>query len=125
MNVDENIKQQICYYSSLSENSLFSLIPEYLPEYQNLILAPENLVEIGKTYFQMHIDEFRNLVCKEFNWPMRRKDPRFNDELNLVASIADLIILNLHLVVPPIIIAVLLIKIGLDKLCEGKDLLRG
>lgn len=66
--------------------------------------------------------EIKHLICVEFDWQNKRKDPIFTDKINLAAYIAELIKMNLNLVVPPILMATIIIKIGLDKLCEERSL---
>src|SRR5690348_15288437 len=100
-------------YIALDTEELYSLIPAYLPEYDNYLFSPEGQRSAGKEYFDKLRNKLKKSVCKDFDWPSKRDNPQFDDTVNLAATIADVIAAHVT-GVPPILISVLLVKFGLD-----------
>jgi hypothetical protein len=109
-------RERISRYLALDEDELYSLIPPYLGGI--VLYSPSGMIEAGKAFCERKYSELREVVCGEFDWPVKRKDPIFNDNVALVAAVAQALMSHTESV-PPAILATLLVKKGLDSLCKG------
>lgn len=67
-----------------------------------------------------HLDALRSVICRDWNWPARRSDPRWQDRLALTEALAEALADSpLKLPYDLNIVAAVLVKYGLDRLCPG------
>jgi len=114
--LEEVQRKKIQRYLVLDEDELYSLIPPHLSEHDRTLFAPMGMIDAGKAFFEKIHGDLKKAVCKEFDWPSKRNNAKFNDTVILVAAIGDAITGYIG-AVPSFIIAVLLVKRGLDTLC--------
>lgn len=116
----------------LSEDEL-NEINEYLSEntdvlYEKLILAhiakdkkrmlkTGEETQEGRKLFKSIEPSLKKLICHEWEYCSKRNNPEFNDNINLVAAIGD-VVATLSIGIPPFLIASILIRKGLNKFCE-------
>lgn len=115
--LNDDQKMKIQRYLALEEDDLYSLIPPYLPGYEDTSFAPLGMLEAGKEFFQIKYTDLKKAVCEDFDWPSKRCNSEFNDTVTLIAAISGVISGYIG-TVPPFIIATLLVKKGLDALCR-------
>ena len=96
---------------------LYSLIPEYDPEMQDLLFTPEEKEEKGRKIFaDLHSKLFQH-VCVEYEMCKKLDDPAFQDPVYLVTALAD-VISSLTIGIPPFLMATILVRIGLRDFCK-------
>ena len=115
--MDSKTKRKIEKYLALDGEELFALIPPHLSEYESTFFTPTGQEDAGKSYFESKLEQLKKTVCVEFDWPSKKNNTAFDDTVTLVAAIGDAIS-SITVGVPTFIIATLLVKRGLDKLCE-------
>jgi hypothetical protein len=65
------------------------------------------------------VPRLRQRVCDEWNWCQRRQDARFEEPFTLAALVSQIIVPEAQLwQVPAALIAVILVKKGLDAFCH-------
>jgi hypothetical protein len=111
-------RNEIQRYMALDVEELYAVIPAYLPEYDGVLFSPQGQISAGKRYIESLSGKLRKSVCEDFDWPSKRDNAEFDDTLNLIAAVADVIAVHITSV-PPVLISVLLVKRGLDRLCHG------
>lgn len=107
-------------YLALDAETLYSLIAPHLPEYDSVRFSPQGQEEAGRRFFKKIEARLRKAVCEDFDWPSRKNDPDFQDGVNLVSTIAD-VIAGFTFGVPPFIIASILVKLGLNRFCSETE----
>ena len=70
-----------------------------------------------KLYFEEISSSLRKAICEDFNWPEKRKNQKFNDKIELISAISDVIVSCVG-GVPPFIIATIIVKMKLDDFCK-------
>ena len=118
MSMNEEARRQAQRYLSMSEDQLFSSIPQYLPEYDGVYFSPDGKIAAGRDFFERHLPLFRECVCVKWEYCRRRNDPDLLDTVTLVTSVADIIATAAGATVPTFVIAALLIKKSLNVLCQ-------
>lgn len=101
-------------------------LAEYLRRSADELLAaiqgaiPGDLVGVrSSSGLQAHVDELRQLICHEWDWPRRRNEPELQDPLARADAVCQLIVnSSLRLPFPAELAAAYLVKEGLDKLCD-------
>ena len=111
---DAQLGAEIARLLSLDEQRLYELIGRELTGRQALPMTPAELAERGRKWFRAHRDQIQRSVCDSRT--LRELTER-SDELQLVAAIADLIA-AICVDVAPTTVAVLLLKHGLNRLCD-------
>jgi hypothetical protein len=113
-------------------NSETKTLSDWYKEYSSLELFPgqpvtvlpseDEIQRMFQEWMQRNREQLSNLICVEWNYPALRKQPRFQDRLFLVASLADFF-LSLKLQIPaPVATATMIVKAGLDSVCpEGVE----
>ncbi len=71
--------------------------------------------EVGRNWFKNNVNKIKRVICKEEVIDSLSKD----DKLMLISAIADLLA-GLYLEVSPVTVAVLVVKQGVNNLCEEK-----
>lgn len=115
--IDETLREEIEQYLMLDEELLYSLIPPYIPSYQNTLFAPSGQTEAGIREFQKLLPPISLKICQEWELCQKIDEPVFADNVNLVMAVAD-VISPLVIGFPPFLIASLLVKIGLMAFCK-------
>lgn len=65
------------------------------------------------------VPRLRQAACQDWQWCQRRQDNRFDDKITLAFAIAEVLTATtLPWGVPVALVAVILVKFGLDKFCE-------
>lgn len=104
-------------YLSSGEDKLYSLIPQYLPEYEGVYFSPDGKIAAGRSFFEEKMPVWRDLICNRWRYCERRNDPDLQDSVTLVASIGDLIAVS-YGAIPGLVIGALLVKKSLNVLCQ-------
>ena len=112
-------QEEISNYLALDEELLYSLIPPYLPEYQNTVFAPEGQITAGKKTFKSMEKQLHKKLCKQWKLCKRIDDPTFEDTTKLIVLIGD-VIATPAVGVPPFLIASIVVKIGVREFCNCK-----
>ena len=113
--VDANERETIEEYLSLDEDLLYSLIPPYIEEGTRYTLPGQ--IASGKKWFRELEPRLRQKLCEEWELCKKLDDPVLADQVNLVIAVAD-VICALVQIIPPNLIASLLIKMGLRTFCR-------
>lgn len=120
--VDEIIHSEfeslIGSYLAWEQSQLDDELTEFLPEQEaEIVRRSGGQVSPLKPY----LDEIRRVVCQEWGWCNRRDDGALNEPVNLVIALADAFVTcRSQIPFPPTLLAVLLVKIGLDRLCRER-----
>lgn len=104
---------------SLSESALLEEIGASVARTEGFDLSalrPDALREKGQRWLELQNANLTRKICKDWNFSEKIKDPRYQDSVILSAAIADLIA-GMFKLVPPVTVAVLLVKRGLERLC--------
>ena len=104
-------------YLMLDEEQLFSLIPVYLPEYNNSVFSPEGQLEAGRTWFEAIRSSLEQKVCHEWQMCRMIADPDLNDVTNLVVVIGDTVRASGH-GFPPFVVASIIVRMGVRRFCS-------
>ena len=109
--------EEIENYLSLDEDMLYSLLPQYDAQYDGQYFSPDAQISAGKQIFQSLQEKLNQKICIEWDMCKKINDPVFEDSLKLVIVIGDAIATKI-LMVPPILIASILVKIGVRSFCH-------
>jgi len=74
-------------------------------------------IEAGKKKFQELIPQLHKKICGEWELCKKIDDPVLNDQINLVVAIGD-VICALIGIIPPNLIATLIVKMGVRAFCS-------
>jgi hypothetical protein len=113
--IDQEERETIEEYLSLDESLLYSLIPPYVSE--GTVYTLPGQIESGKKWFRELEPRLRQKLCQEWDLCKKIDDPALSDQVNLVIAIADIICTFVH-VIPPNLIASILVKMGLRAFCH-------
>ena len=112
-------RERIEKYLKLDLPSLCSLIPLFS---EDMLFAPSGQISRGEQLLEELKPALRRLLCRK--WRLCEKIPgdMDMDEVELIATIAE-VIAPLVYKIPPALIATILLKLGIRKFCgcEGKD----
>ena len=102
-------KAEIASYMELNEDELYSLmVPENVRQQG---YSKKGIVARGKSIFAMRLKEAREAVCAKYN----KLDDKSKHSIDLAVIVANVL---LRLQMPALPMAVLIVKIGLDELCD-------
>lgn len=110
-------KEEIENYLFLDEDILYSLLPQYDSQYDATVFSPDGQTNAGKQIFQSLREKLDQKICKEWDMCKKINDPVFEDSMKLVIVIGDALATTV-LMVPPILIASILVKIGIRSFCH-------
>jgi len=113
-------REEIENYLFLDEDNLYSLLPQYDSEYKGAYFSPEGQRAAGKKLFQSLQEQLNEKLCKEWDMCKKISDPIFEDSMKLVIVIGDVIATTV-IMLPPILIATILVKIGVRKFCHCSE----
>lgn len=102
-----SVNDAIASYWSWETSDVWNALAAAVPVSRSDPLAP-------------YLPQLRDVVCRDWNWTERRRDAAFRDPIVLATAIAELLDAQqqLDLPFPPALVAVALVKHGLDRLCE-------
>lgn len=105
-------------YLTWEESQLNDRLAGYVPESEAVLVRRSG----GRTSpLKPYLDEIRRVVCLEWGWCNRRDDGALNEPVNLVIALADAFVVSgSQIPFPPTLLAVSLVKIGLDRLCRER-----
>ena len=84
-------------------------------------LATHAYVKVAERFLRKNQNLFRLRICVGWDYARRRNQPEVRDRVQLVATLTGFVSrLTLGAVVPSELVAALLVKKGLDKLCRCK-----
>lgn len=91
---------------------------------ENEILYPssistEDVKKVCDDFIDSISEKLKQKICIDFNYNAKKNQESLNDNMNLVISIVSLIN-DISGIIPPLMIATLLVKKGLSKFCEEK-----
>src|SRR5262245_18152614 len=109
-------RQRAEKYLLLDQEQLYSLIPQYLEEYQGTLFAPDGQREAGRTWFAAIRVRLEHTVCEEWQMCRRINDPNFEDMAKLVLVIGDAVT-TVTTGVPPFLVASIIVRMGLRNFC--------
>lgn len=113
--IDADEHEVIEEYLSLDESLLYSLIPPYTGE--RVLYTLPGQIEAGKKKFLELIPQLQQKLCVDWELCKKIDDPVLNDQISLVVAIGD-VICALVGVIPPNLIATLIIKMGVRAFCS-------
>ena len=105
------------YLSKDLETLLSSLASPELVETIGFRYIPGKELEQGIKIFKSLKKKLYQQVCVEWEYCKKRNDSEYNDTVNLVAALID-IIASLTIGIPPALIATILVKKGLSEFCS-------
>lgn len=111
-------RQQIEQLLNTPESQLFAQLVTYLPEYQNVLFAPGTEEATGRQWLSERAADLRRALCHEWDVVRKLDSPDMADNISLVSAMAA-VIGGLSAYVPPVLIAVLIFKIGIRNFCAG------
>ncbi|MEZ6131107.1 MAG: hypothetical protein R3C59_20740 [Planctomycetaceae bacterium] len=116
--VRESYEGEIQSYLKWEQTRLDEQLSDFLPEQEaEVVRRSSGQVSPLKPY----LDEIRRVVCEEWGWCNRRDDGALNEPVNLVIALADAFVTcSSRVPFPPTLLAVSLVKIGLDRLCRER-----
>lgn len=113
-------EEGIKYLLQRSEDELYAIIVDHLPEYQNDVFSPIAKTALGRKWFCDRLSALRKAVCIEWDAVRKMDDPALSDRVTLVAAISDAISeAALGLTVPVAVLSVLVVRIGVRNFCQG------
>ena len=113
-------REAIENYLYLDEEQLYSLLPQYDAAYNNTYFSPDGQQATGKKIFDNLKQRLKQKICNEWSMCKKINDPVFEDSLKLAIVIGDAIATSL-IMLPPVLIASIILKIGLRKFCSCSD----
>lgn len=112
-------KNKIKSLLKLDEDDIYSEIALYLSESEDTLFGTSNLIRMGKQTFGKMKNLLFELICVKNDFCSRLDDPQFNDKINLVTTLSDIIVsASTSLPIPATVIATLLVKINIRNFCE-------
>jgi hypothetical protein len=79
--------------------------------------SPGTEEEVGKKYFLAIKQKIETSICKDWDYCKKINDAKFQDRSNLIITISD-IVASITIGIPPAAVTALILKIGLDKICN-------
>ena len=116
--VRESFESEIRSYLDWEQSRLDDELSHFLPEEEaTLVRKSAGKVSPLKAY----LEEIRRVVCEEWGWCKRRDEGAANEPVNLVIALADsFVVYSAQVPFPPTLLAVSIVKIGLDRLCRER-----
>lgn len=119
---DKRQRKIIEEYLKTSEQDIEKTMGRILLSGQGVNVASVEEEKIEKSlrdYLDDKISIFRQKICVEWKFQEKIKNSRFASNIEIIAAIADLI--SSYVGIPPAtLVATLLFKKGLDKLCQAE-----
>jgi len=115
--MNEQDAREIKILLNKTTNGLYESLVNYTKEYQSTLFARSDKIQLGKEIFQRLAPRLKKKVCVEWEYCNKIHDSEYQVKINLIASIADLIV-GICGTIPPFNIAVLLVKLNLSKFCD-------
>jgi hypothetical protein len=112
-------EEEIRRYLSLDEDHLYSIIGAYSAD-EGTMFHPHGQIESGKKYFESIRARLTDAICIKWSACEKIKDSRFDDTVQLVSAIGDVVSV-IAVGVPPLTIASLVAKIGIKTLCDCRS----
>jgi hypothetical protein len=111
MNQNPPTRDEVARYLARDQDDLLDELSVY---------AEASGVTKGPTETWKQIEpRLRQAVCQDWNWCQRRQDNRFDDKITLAFALAQLLTATtLPWSLPAALVAVILVKFGLDKFCK-------
>jgi hypothetical protein len=111
-------------YSELSEYELFTIVGENLISDDkmgdfNVLNSPEKLYQLGKKWFLSNINDLQSKICNSKIIAELTSEQNSNKK-ELIIAIGD-VIAGITIGFPPLLIANLIVKIGVEQFCRAKD----
>ena len=113
-------KTEVEYWLSLENEALQVEIGRTLLRAEGVQHSPQAAIAATLEWVEEKKDLFRSKICDEWDFCEKRKDEKYKDRVTFVAAITDVISASLT-GVPPFAIGTLLIKMGLERICECSD----
>jgi len=82
-----------------------------------LMYSQSYFIKVGKRVFDQIELKLHDVVCKEWEYCEKRNNPELQDNITLVAAVTDAIA-SVVIGFPPILIATILVKKGLNNFCD-------
>ncbi|MDW7675031.1 MAG: hypothetical protein SCK28_10890 [Bacillota bacterium] len=121
MNISDQERAMIQQYLMSEETDIERSIGRILLSDRGLettsVIDAEALKEYHR-YIKEKIQIFKHKICVEWNYQEKLKNVNFIDDIHLVAAIADVIAKEVG-IIPVFMVASLLVKKGLSKLCSS------
>ena len=115
--MDKVLIQEIVSTLSLKEEEIFEKIGIEASSVQGAFPpSKQELIAIGKRWWTYHKEQLTNSICDS---EAVKKAYNSSDELAVLAAVLDLIS-GIAIGISPITVAVLLVKLGIDKTCKNK-----
>lgn len=113
-------KKEIESLLGRSENELFILLAQTSPECEDLMFAPAEAEDYGRTSFARLTPRIRQKICFEWEYCSKRHDPNYRDRAVLASGLADVLTGALG-GIPVGTVSALLVNMGLENFCGCKD----
>lgn len=112
--------EQLLYFE---KEVLYQIVGQSVIENSNLGAideSPEKLQSLGENWFKSNREKLANALCGTYVVKTYLESDRVSNRILIVAAVADLIA-PFVTVVPIITVAVLIIREGLESLCDIKE----
>lgn len=110
---------EIDFYLSLEADALLIMLGQSSTGVLGAEFSPATAKKRGTAWVKGAREHLRKKICDEWSYSAKRNDERLRDNVILATAIGDLVITAAKNI-PPLAIACLLIKMGLDELCGCK-----
>ena len=119
MTLQDSDHRQIERLLELDVDDLYGLLPAYDAE-QEGVFSPEEWNKAGRAIFESLKGRIHEKICVEWDFCKKRTAQQYQDNITLVASVAD-VLAALSTGIPPFVIAALVVKIGLTHFCRCEE----
>jgi hypothetical protein len=113
-------REEIAKYKDQDLDTLFSIVDLIRSSKESVLYLPGNEVERGQAHFDMWVPLLRHRICKDWNYCAKRNDPDLQDDVTLIAGVADAIA-SVVIGFPPVLISTILVKKGLTAFCGCRE----
>ena len=117
MTLQEPDHHQIERLMELDVDALYSLLPAYDAAQEGTVFSREEWNKAGRAIFESLKGRIDEKICVEWDFCKKRTAQQYQDNITLVASVAD-VLAALSTGIPPFVIAALVVKIGLTHFCR-------
>jgi hypothetical protein len=109
MSLTQQQRDDIAAYLARSESDLLAEVSLYTPTVRSLRGDP----------LARYTARLRQVICDDWDWCERRQDARFDDSLNAAFAVCDVLLSKqFQAAIPLTLLASILVKRGLDALCN-------
>lgn len=120
-NISESRRKEIERYIVHDLDVLYATIDLISSSKEPVLYCPGNEITRGLAKFNELAPILRGKICKEWDYCGKRHDLDLNERVDLVAMVAD-VIAGLTIGFPPVLISVILVKIGLTTFCQCQEI---